>query len=287
MDDVSGAVTPNAYVEILGANFAKHLRTDGFGKLPVDLPIGSYDLTAIQLGFKAAKKRVNVQDTKNQLVTFVLELAPSGPVGIVMGGRIGEPTYANLPDELGDESEKVLNNIAVGGPDSKLVCTEIKKDGSDAAPADEPRCVDQSAKYGTPFSVDGKFLGVSANPGKPTYLYLWVDNQSDETEFHYFCCGKIFWDQVVAVYDAQGNRMPSKVEQAAQAGNALLESCTCSGDRPVPPHRLMLVDSGDLLEDFQLAPGRYVILFAKPSATAADLHTGLQITVPSSMEPTN
>jgi len=47
-----------------------------------------------------------------------------------MGGRIGEPTYANLPDELQDESEKVLNNITVGGPDSKLVCTEIKKDES-------------------------------------------------------------------------------------------------------------------------------------------------------------
>jgi len=84
----------------------------------------------------------------------------------------------------------------------------------------------------------------------------------------------------VAVYDAQGNRVPSKVEQAAQTGNALLESCTCSGDRPVPPHRLMVVDSGDLLEDFQLVPGRYVILIAKPSATTVDLHTGLQITVP-------
>jgi hypothetical protein len=125
-----------------------------------------------------------------------------------------------------------------------------------------------------------KILAVSANPGKPTYLYLWVDNQTDETEFHYFCCGKIFWNHVVDVYDAQGNRVPSKIEQAAKAGNYFLESCACSGNRPVPPHRLMLVDSGDLLEDFQLAPGRYVILIAKPSATTADLHAGLQITVP-------
>lgn len=108
VDDVSGAVAPNAYVEILGATFAKNLETDSFGKLSVDLPIGSYDLTAIQLGFKAAKKRVDVQDTKDQLVIFVLELAPSGPVGVVMGGRIAEPTYASLPDKLDDESDVSL-----------------------------------------------------------------------------------------------------------------------------------------------------------------------------------
>jgi hypothetical protein len=104
VNDVSGAVTPTAHVEILGANFAKNLETDSLNKLSVDLPIGSYDLTTIQLGFKAAKKRIEVQDTKDQFVTFVLELAPGGHVGIVSGGRIAEPTYAILPDELQEES---------------------------------------------------------------------------------------------------------------------------------------------------------------------------------------
>ena len=255
VQDMSGAPIPKAHVEVFGvfAKPVKKVEADEDGKLSIDLPIGTYEVAASYPAFKSAKKRIEVQEPTNQTVTFLLNVA------------VGGPTVEIFP------------------PDSKLVCLEIKKRGADHAPSG-PGCVDQQfVEYGTPvmFSVNGKVVsGVSVRPDKPTYLYLWMDNQSDETEFHYFCCGKIFWNHVVDVYDAQGNRVPSKIEQAAQAGNYLLESCTCSGYRPVPPHTLMVVDSGDLLEDFQLAPDRYVIFAAKPSATTVDLHTSLQITVP-------
>jgi hypothetical protein len=75
-------------------------------KLSIDLPIGTYEVTASYPAFKSSKKRIEVQDTRNQTVRFMLNVAVGGPTVEVFPAPNGsEPTYASLPDALQDESD--------------------------------------------------------------------------------------------------------------------------------------------------------------------------------------
>lgn len=76
VDDISGAFVPRAHIELidLSTSPSRKLETDYKGDLSIDLPLGSYDLTASQEGFKPAKKRINVQDNTDQTIKLILEL---------------------------------------------------------------------------------------------------------------------------------------------------------------------------------------------------------------------
>jgi hypothetical protein len=108
VQDPSGASIPKAHVDVLGAatTFTKKMEADDDGKLSIDLSIGTYEVTASYPAFKSSKKRIEVQDTRNQTVTFMLNVAVGGPTVEVFPAPNGsEPTYASLPDELQNESD--------------------------------------------------------------------------------------------------------------------------------------------------------------------------------------
>lgn len=107
VQDPSGASIPKAHVDVLGAatTVTKKMEADDDGKLSIDLPIGAYEVTASYPAFRSSKKRIEVQDTRNQTVTFMLNVAVGGRTVEVFPAPNGsEPTYASLPDELQDES---------------------------------------------------------------------------------------------------------------------------------------------------------------------------------------
>jgi carboxypeptidase family protein len=93
VDDVSGASIPKAHIEILdeSTTFTKKLDADDRGDLSIDLPIGTYEVTASLLAFKPAKKRIEVQDTTHQNVTFMLNVAVGGPTVEVLPEPISLP----------------------------------------------------------------------------------------------------------------------------------------------------------------------------------------------------
>jgi hypothetical protein len=97
---------PQAHIEIinLSTSSPRRLQTDYKGDLSIDTPIDSYDLTASYDGFKPAKKRIDVPDTKDQTVTLILDVASGNLAAFEPGLRIAEPTDAKLPEELQSES---------------------------------------------------------------------------------------------------------------------------------------------------------------------------------------
>jgi carboxypeptidase family protein len=105
VNDMSGAVISKAHVEILDVSttFTKKLEANDEGILAIDLPFGTYEVTASSPAFKTEKKRIDVQDTR-QTVTFMLNVEGGSTVEVVPLPSGSEPTYASLPDELRDES---------------------------------------------------------------------------------------------------------------------------------------------------------------------------------------
>jgi Carboxypeptidase regulatory-like domain len=96
--DIAGAFIPKAHVEVLDvpATFTKKLDSDDRGDLSIDLPIGTYEVTATYPAFKPAKKRIEVQDTTSQTVRFMLNVAIGGPTVEVFPAPSGlEPTKPN------------------------------------------------------------------------------------------------------------------------------------------------------------------------------------------------
>ena len=105
VNDMSGAVISKAHVEILDVSttFTKKLDADDGGMLAIDLPFGTYEVTASYTAFKTEKKRIDV-NTKNQTISFMLNVGGGSTVEVVPMPSGSEPTYASLPDELRDES---------------------------------------------------------------------------------------------------------------------------------------------------------------------------------------
>ena len=102
---MSGAVISKAHVELLDVSttFTKKLEANDEGMLSIDLPFGTYEVTASFPAFKTEKKRIDVQDA-SQTVTFMLNVGGGSTVEVVPLPSGSEPTYASLPDELRDES---------------------------------------------------------------------------------------------------------------------------------------------------------------------------------------
>jgi hypothetical protein len=103
--------------------------------------------------------------------------------------------------------------------------------------------------------------GVSLAPAAPGEVHIWMDNQTDQPQSVYFCCGGTF-EFYIELYDGTGNRVPTTWE----AKNGRLRDpgfggivCSCSGFVVVPPHTLGAVDSGQLGHVYALPPGRYTI----------------------------
>lgn len=129
VNDMSGAVISKAHVEIVdvAATFTKKLEADTDGKLSIDVPFGTYEVTASYPAFKMEKKRIDVQDA-SQTVTFMLNVVGGSTVEVVPMPSGSESTYASLPDELPDESN--VNNgfcsPCAGVPQSTMTVAQNK-----------------------------------------------------------------------------------------------------------------------------------------------------------------
>jgi hypothetical protein len=178
---------------------------------------------------------------------------------------------------------------------SKFACVDGPY--SKPLPPPGPACEKELfARHGRPFMFPvhgGIVYGVSAAPGKESALYLWVDNQTAESVSLLFCCVTTVFDSI-DIFDSEGRRVLSKndlVEQKARSeGRELVQVCTCSGWRSVPPHTVQLFVSADVYSGYNLEPGRYTIVDrypASPYSRTTDEHessprsrSGLTISLP-------
>ncbi len=96
--DVTGAFVSNARVQIVPPpnDIGKSLPADQQGRLEIQLPPGTYEVIVASPGFDKSKKRVEVQNTTPQLISFLL--APSVCVGNCTVVNEGPPSSMdNLP----------------------------------------------------------------------------------------------------------------------------------------------------------------------------------------------
>jgi Domain of unknown function (DUF4440)/Carboxypeptidase regulatory-like domain len=98
---MSGAVISKAHVEMLDASttFTKKLDADDDGKLSIDVPFGTYEVTASFPQFKTERKRIDV-NIRNQTISFMLNVASGGGVEVVPMSL--EQTVASLDRALFD-----------------------------------------------------------------------------------------------------------------------------------------------------------------------------------------
>jgi hypothetical protein len=156
---------------------------------------------------------------------------------------------------------------------SRVACVDNTKPNSELPPPGT-RCAEMEfAKRGRPvMSVsDGAIaFGVSSPDGKPTTVYIWLDNQTDKPQSYYVCCRASFLNQI-EVYDSAGQRLLRKGEQAGQKiCDRELVGCGCSTGVSVAPHTLQVVDSGDLGDGYLLSAGRYFIVPSRSGRKACD-----------------
>lgn len=174
------------------------------------------------------------------------------------------------PQPLSDRQEKQLEQEWLGRPlrtSSKVVCTDGSKPAS-ALPPPGPQCRQiEFAKWGTPIMspspyMRGVTMGISSPVGMPTHIYVWLDNQTNEDQTYYMCCGSSAFS-AIDVFDSMGDRLLGKWEQATRRwckeGRTLISACTCSANIIVAPHTMQIVDSGDLETQYELPPGQYFI----------------------------
>jgi hypothetical protein len=191
----------------------------------------------------------------------VNRLAPVLILGLalVVPGNSPQNQSASNPSAPGTSASSAAS------VESKVACTDNSKPES-ALPPPGPQCAEEEfAKRGRPavFSAHGGIThGVSSTPGNPPWLYIWMDNQTDETQNYLFCCGTTF-STGIEVYNADGHRLLSRKEQAEQKaraeGRETVEVCTCSGWVSVLPHTMKIVDQGNLMDAYLLKSGRYTI----------------------------
>jgi hypothetical protein len=131
-----------------------------------------------------------------------------------------------------------------------------------------PQCANEEfRKRGTPVMAPanrGVAFGVSSSPERPTRLYIWLDNQTDELQPYYACCGSTFM-LAIDLYDAAGQRVPQDWEKP---GNKLCGvqggfGCGCSAILCAAPHTMKVVDDGELQRGYALSPGQYFVVPSK------------------------
>lgn len=158
--------------------------------------------------------------------------------------------------------------------DSKVDCVDNTKPKSEL-PLPGPRCEEvEFAKRGKPvmsMSDGGIAYGISFPDGKPTTVYIWLDNQTDEPQHYYVCCRASFLNYI-EVYDSAGQRLLRKGEQAGQKlCDRELAGCMCSTWVSVAPHTVQVVDSGDLGDGYLLSAGRYFVVPSRSGRKACEL----------------
>ena len=122
--DPTGAPIPKAHVEVsVSATDVKKLYADDNGKLSVDLPAGTYEVTATYPAFTPAKKRIDVQDARNQIVIFMLDVAVSGPnVEVLDVPRFSGP----MPMPSTKDPEKPFYEVTITTSQRATVRSEVK-----------------------------------------------------------------------------------------------------------------------------------------------------------------
>lgn len=150
-----------------------------------------------------------------------------------------------------------------GSIKSEVVCTDNSQREADL-PLPGHACENREfAKRGKPVffaSQAGYIYGVSATPGNPTEVSIWLDNRTDEPQDYYVCCRASFLIRI-DVYDAEGRLVPGGLDA--------LFGCGCSGSVRVKPHTIKYVDGGNLKDNYVLTPGRYTITQKPLSAQIA------------------
>lgn len=101
--DQSGAAVPNAQVQILPLpnTLGKNLTTGSDGKLILELPPGTFDLSVKQPGFATATKHIEVQPGTYQTIAILLKVPYGGPSVVVTSDLrvlFPEKTQAPSPD---------------------------------------------------------------------------------------------------------------------------------------------------------------------------------------------
>lgn len=120
-------------------------------------------------------------------------------------------------------------------------------------------------------SDGGIAFGVSSPQGKPTTVYIWLDNQTAKPTSYYVCCNTSFLNDI-EVYDSAGQRLLQKGEQSGQEiCDREVTICSCSTWVSVPPHTLQVVDSGVLSDGYLLSPGRYFVVPARSGRKPCEL----------------
>jgi hypothetical protein len=108
--DQTGAGIPNAHVTIVPSpnDVREKLSTSSDGKLSLDVPLGSYDVTVESPGFAKVTKRVEVKILMPQTIDIALEVRPCSPC----------PMVTDVPSDLRVElrSTSGSNRFKVGEP---------------------------------------------------------------------------------------------------------------------------------------------------------------------------
>lgn len=175
--------------------------------------------------------------------------------------------FINQSDPIGARPQ-ASRNPSTKTIESKVGCTDIH--AADLLPP-EPACEKELfARRGRPFMFparSGIAFGVSYGADKPSMLYLWADNQTDETVRVYVCCNLTLFDHI-DIFDSEGHRVLSKADKAEQKAGSegTTRACSCSFSVPVPPHTIQLFDFADISVGYTLQPGRYTISERNPPA---------------------
>jgi len=141
---------------------------------------------------------------------------------------------------------------------SKVVC-----EGRFSAPCGD----EEFRKNGKPLMtlpLNGVAFGVSASPTDPTAVFVWMDNQTDQTQDYFMACNVTFLSAFF-LYDSAGNLMLTQRERnARQPRNPGdppdLEECSCCIFLAIAPHTLQVVDRGDLKLAYSPVPGTYSLV---------------------------
>jgi hypothetical protein len=202
------------------------------------------------------------EDTQAKQLPF--EASFCGPIHI-SAWRSGKYDGDPLNTQYGrSETERDRKWLASAPPAaSKVVCVDNSKPKSQLPPPG-PQCAEEeSSRHGKPAMAParaGIAFGVSSSPGSPTNVNIWMDNQTDKSQYYSMCCRSSFL-AAIEIYDSAGHRLLSKGEQSfrkmCSEGQELAWACSCSILVTVPPHSMQVVDSGDLEDGYVLPPGRY------------------------------
>ena len=147
---------------------------------------------------------------------------------------------------------------------SKIVC---ESQGSPSGSCAEG----EFRKNGKPMmlpSANGVAFGVSSAPADPANVFVWMDNQTDEAQTYGMMCNVSFQNAFL-LYNSAGNRLLTKGEQRSLQSDHpndlhLDLECSCCIVLTIAPHTMEVVDRGNLIDVYSLAPGNYFLLPVNP-----------------------